>query len=113
MIHEVIVSLFLLGGVGLILIAALGALRFGDVLTRMAAVSKASTLGLTLLFLAVIVESMALQVTLKAIATIAMLWLSAPMAAHLVGRAAILKDEKLKPTTQGLELIDEIKKNVE
>lgn len=57
MIEEIIVSFFLLSGSAFVLLASLGALRFEDALTRMAAVSKASTLGLTLIFVAVIFHS--------------------------------------------------------
>lgn len=110
MIHDIIVALFLLSGVGFILLAALGALRFQDALTRMAAVSKASTLGLTLIFMAVVVHKTTWEESFKAVLTILILWLSAPIAAHLLGRAAVLTEEKLVPQTQGQELIDEIKK---
>lgn len=109
MIEELVVSLLLLGGVGFVLLAALGALRFQDALTRMAAVSKASTLGLTLIFLAVITHSWTFSDSMKAIITIAFLWLSTPIAAHLLGRATILRDEKLNSQTKGTEFIDEIK----
>ncbi len=111
MIQDVIASLFLIGGVGFVLLAALGALRFQDALTRMAAVSKASTLGLTLILIAVVIEAGSWDEIIKALLIILILWLSAPIAAHLLGRAALLTDEKLIPQTQGKELLDEIKSN--
>jgi multicomponent Na+:H+ antiporter subunit G len=107
--QELVVSILLLLGVGFVLLAALGALRFQDALTRMAAVSKASTLGLSLIFMAVVVHAWTFSESMKAIITIAFLWLSAPIAAHLLGRAALLTDEKLNSKTEGTELIDEIK----
>ena len=106
---ELVVSILLLGGVGFVLLAALGALRFQDALTRMAAVSKASTLGLTLIFLAVITHAWTFSESIKAILIIAFLWLSSPIAAHLLGRSAILTDEKLNAKTRGTEHIDEMK----
>ncbi len=109
MIREVVIAVLLLSGVGFVLLAALGALRFQDSLTRMAAVSKASTLGLTLIFLAVIAHSWAISEAIKALLTIAVLWLSAPIAAHLLGRAALLTDEKLNPKTKGTDLVEEMK----
>ena len=111
MIRELFVVLLLLGGVGFVLLAALGALRFQDALTRMAAVSKAATLGLTLIFMAVVVQKGTLEEALKALMTIVILWLSTPIAAHLLGRAALLTDEPLVPQTQNTELIAEIKRN--
>ncbi len=109
MIQEIVVSLLLLVGVGFVLLAAIGALRFQDALTRMAAVSKASTLGLTLIFLAVITHAWTFSESIKAILIIAFLWLSSPIAAHLLGRSAILTDEKLNSKTRGTEHIDEMK----
>ncbi|AGH94392.1 monovalent cation/H(+) antiporter subunit G [Pseudobdellovibrio exovorus] len=111
MIQDILVALFLLMGVGFVLLAALGALRFQDALTRMAAVSKASTLGLTLIFCAVIIHTVTWAESFKAILTILLLWLSTPIASHLLGRAAVLTDENLLPQTQGKELLEEIKKN--
>ena len=111
MIRELFVILFLLGGVAFVLLAALGALRFRDPLMRMAAVSKAATLGLTLLFTAVVIQEGTWGEAVKALLTIGILWLSAPIAAHLLGRAALLTGEKLVPQTQGTELIQEIKSN--
>ena len=109
MTQQLIVAFLLFSGVGFVLLASLGALRFQDSLTRLAAVSKASTLGLTLIFLAVIAQSWTFSDALKALLTIAILWLSAPISAHLLGRAALLSGEKLNPKTQGIKLIDEIK----
>lgn len=109
MISNLLVSFLVLSGVGFILLAALGALRFPDALTRMAAVSKASTLGLTLIFCAIIIHSGVVADTVKALLTIAVLWLSAPIAAHLLGRSALRTNEPLHEKTKGTELIDEIK----
>ncbi len=104
MIQEIFVILFLLLGVGFVLLAALGALRFQDSLTRMAAVSKASTLGLTLILISVSIHAWSLEVSIKAFLIIAILWLSAPIAAHLLGRAALMTDEPLIEKTRGKEL---------
>ncbi len=110
MILDLITIVFLVSGVGFILIAALGALRFQDALTRMAAVSKASTLGLTLLTVGLIFQSSNAVDTIKAILTIVILWLTTPVAAHLLGRAALLTNEKLIKGTQNVHLVDDLKK---
>ncbi len=107
---DILITVFLAGGVGFVLLAALGALRFQDALTRMAAVSKASTLGLTLIFTGVAIHAFSVTEVLKALATIVILWISAPIAAHLLGRAAVLTDEKLMSQTQNPELAEKIKK---
>jgi len=84
---EVIVGLLLLGGGGFVLVAAIGIVRLPDLLTRMHASTKAGTLGslLVLAGLAVFVGSA--PVVSKVVATALFLLLTAPIAAHMIGRA--------------------------
>lgn len=70
------------------LVAAVGLLRMPDVLMRMHAATKAGTLGAGLLLLSVGLASGELAVALRALATIGFLFLTAPVAAHAIGRAA-------------------------
>ncbi len=79
------------------LVAAVGMLRLPDTLTRMHAATKAGTLGAGCILLAEAVVATELGTTLKAIAAIVFLLLTAPVAAHLIGRAAY---------HQGVELFD-------
>lgn len=109
MIQDTVTGVLLLSGVGFVLLAALGALRFEDYLTRMAAVSKASTLGLTLIFLAVTAKSWSLSGTIKATMTITILWLTTPIATHLLGRSGLISGERINPKTKGIALINKIK----
>ena len=52
MVADVVVAVLLLSGCSLFLVAAVGAVRFPDVLTRMHATTKAATIGLVLLLAA-------------------------------------------------------------
>jgi multicomponent Na+:H+ antiporter subunit G len=70
-------------------LAALGILRFPDVYTRLHAASKAGLLGLGLIFLAIAVASMSPWVALRAVLGIAFLFLTSPLAAHLLANAAL------------------------
>lgn len=79
----------LLGGL-LILAAALGAWRFRDFYMRMHAASKASSLGLGLMMLSVAIGEMDAVVWFKAVCGFVFLFLTAPVAAHLLGRAAYI-----------------------
>lgn len=72
------------------LVAAIGLLRMPDLLMRMHAATKAGTLGTGLLLLAVAVHFRETGVTIRAIATIVFLLFTAPVAAHVIGRAAYL-----------------------
>ncbi len=77
-------------GALLIFVAALGALRFRDLYMRMHAASKASSLGLSLMMLSVALAEMDPVVWFKALCGIVFLFLTAPVAAHLLGRAAYI-----------------------
>lgn len=70
------------------LVAALGVLRMPDLFMRMHAATKAGTLGAGLLLLAVALAFSQTGVTVRTLATIAFLLVTAPVAAHVIGRAA-------------------------
>lgn len=69
-------------------IAAVGMLRLPDMITRMHASTKAGTLGAGLIMAAVATHFMEVGITLRAAAAIFFLLLTAPVAAHVIGRAA-------------------------
>ncbi len=81
-------ALFLLGGF-FAFVAGLGILRLPDVLTRMHASTKAGTLGSALLLIGAAVVFGDLGVTAKVVLTILFLLLTAPIASHMIGRAAV------------------------
>jgi multicomponent Na+:H+ antiporter subunit G len=85
---DLLVALLLALGGGFAAIAGLGLLRLPDVLIRMHASTKAGTLGVGLIVIAVAVSKGDLLVTTKAVLIILFLLLTAPVAAHLIGRAA-------------------------
>lgn len=70
------------------LIAAAGLIRLPDVFIRMHASTKAGTLGSSLTLLAAALYFAETSVTIKALIGIFFLMLTAPIAAHLIGRAA-------------------------
>jgi multicomponent Na+:H+ antiporter subunit G len=83
-----IASALLIIGSIFCLVAAVGMLRLPDTLIRMHAATKAGTLGAGFILAAEAVIAAELGTTLKAIAAIVFLLLTAPVAAHLIGRAA-------------------------
>ena len=78
----------LVGGGLFAAIAGLGLLRMPDVYIRMHAATKAGTLGAGLILAAVAVHFAEAGITVRALAAIAFLMITAPVAAHLIGRAA-------------------------
>ncbi|MFN3278400.1 MAG: monovalent cation/H(+) antiporter subunit G [Paracoccus hibiscisoli] len=88
MIGELVVSFFVIAGGIFAVAAGLGVLRLPDLLTRMHASTKAGTLGSGLILVAVAIAFAEGTVIARAVAAILFLLLTAPVAAHLIGRAA-------------------------
>jgi monovalent cation/proton antiporter MnhG/PhaG subunit len=75
-------------GAAFAVLAGAGVVRMPDLFTRMQAATKASTLGIGCLVLAVPIHFGDLGITTRAIATIIFVFLTAPVAAHMIARAA-------------------------
>ena len=85
---ELLISVLLVLGGLFSVIAALGVVRLPDVLIRMHASTKAGTLGCGLILAAVAVYFAETGIIARAVATIIFLMLTAPIGAHMIGRAA-------------------------
>lgn len=88
LIADVAAGILMLSGVALTVLAALGLLRFPDVLTRMHAQSKPAVLGLLLILVGtgLALRSWAMVGPLLLVATFQML--TAPVGSHMLARAA-------------------------
>lgn len=82
-----VVAFLMAFGALLMLLAAVGLIRLPDLPTRMHASTKAGSLGAAMIMLAVAVAIPDAGVLARAIAVIAFLLLTAPVAAHVIGRA--------------------------
>lgn len=87
---EITAALFLLSGSIFMLIAAVGALRLPDFYMRVHAITKAGTLGVGLILIGIAVFFNDLSVTTRTIAVFAFVLFTAPVAAHMIGRAGYL-----------------------
>ena len=88
MLSAIITATLLIVGSLFCLVAAVGMLRLPDTLIRMHAATKAGTLGTGFILAAEAVAAEELGTTIRAVAVIVFLLLTAPVAAHLIGRAA-------------------------
>jgi multicomponent Na+:H+ antiporter subunit G len=95
MMNSIVAALLLILGSLFSLVAALGMLRLPDTVIRMHAATKAGTLGAGLILIAEAFFYAELGITLRALAAITFLLLTAPVAAHLIGRAAYYSGIKL------------------
>lgn len=82
-----ITSGFLLLGAALMLLAAIGVVRLPDLPTRMHATTKSGVLGTTLIMLGVAMAFADITVSARVLAIISFVILTAPVAAHAIGRA--------------------------
>ena len=88
MIREILTCFFLLLGSVLSLIAAAGVLRMPDIFIRMHAATKAGTVGVSSITIGVMIHFGTLTVTSRGVLVIAFFLLTAPVAAHMIARAA-------------------------
>lgn len=71
-----------------ILLGALSLLRMPDVYMRLSAATKAVSFGLAFCLMGMAIHFGRVQVTVGAVATMGFVFLTAPIAAHMISRAA-------------------------
>ncbi len=96
-------GLFVTGAL-LMLLAAIGVARLPDLLLRMQAATKASSLGAGLMLIGVAVHLHTLAVTTRVLAIVVFLFATTPVAAHLIARAAYHAGTPIWDATQVDEL---------
>ena len=81
-------AVLLLAGVSLTLVAGIGLVRLPDVFSRMHAATKPATLGLLLICVGAALRMEHAEDAVKLLLVAAFQFLTAPVAAHVIGRAA-------------------------
>ncbi|MBP3035327.1 monovalent cation/H(+) antiporter subunit G [Arthrobacter sp. zg-ZUI100] len=106
-LNDLIVGILMVGGALMSLAAAIGLTRFPDLMSRMHAASKPQVLGLLLFLMAMAVqfESWAL------LPVLAVCWLfmilTAPVSAHMIGRAGY-RTKHLRPELLTIDELDDV-----
>jgi multicomponent Na+:H+ antiporter subunit G len=95
---------WMIAGAAFMAIAALGIVRMPDLFTRMQAATKTGTAGAGCILLGTALFFGELQVATNAGVVIAFLFLTAPVAAHMLARAGYLVGTPLAPETHPDEL---------
>lgn len=88
------ISLIVLGTV-FIVVAGVGMVRFPDAFMRLHASTKAGTLGVALTVSGMVCFYPTISISTRATALVVFLLLTAPVAAHMIGRASYYGGEKL------------------
>lgn len=86
--NEIIIITVVSLGTLFILLAGIGLIRMPDLYLRISVTTKAVTLGVGLLLLGTALYFKEISITTRAIAIIFFLFLTAPIGAHLIGRAS-------------------------
>ncbi len=106
---DLIAAVFLLLGGLLTLAAGVGLVRFPDALSRLHAATKPQVLGLVFVVAALAIGSRSLSVLLVLIPVFVFQMLTAPIAAHMIGRAGY----RTKNFNRELLVVDELEDAVE
>jgi multicomponent Na+:H+ antiporter subunit G len=104
MIDLLIMALSLLGAI-FVLLAAIGIVRMPDLYLRISVTTKAATLGIGLILICAAIHFNSLAMTSRVVAIVFFLLLTAPVGAHLIGRASYFVEVPLwkKSVTDDLE----------
>ncbi len=84
-----VAALCMLLGSALTVLAGIGIVRLPDVFIRMHAATKVGTLGTGLIMVGVALHFADTAVTIRGVLTMLFLLLTAPIGAHMIGRAAL------------------------
>lgn len=105
MILDWVICFLLVSGAFFIFISGLGIMRLPDVFTRMHAATKASSFGSGQIMVAVALYFLDPWVVLKCVLVVIFIFATAPVAAHMLGRACYFLRIPMWPGT----VVDELK----
>jgi multicomponent Na+:H+ antiporter subunit G len=88
--NDLMATVAVILGVTLALLSAVGIVRMPSLFTRMHAATKVGAMGLTCAMLAVAFHFGELGITTRALLVILFFLLTAPVAAHMIGRSAYM-----------------------
>jgi multicomponent Na+:H+ antiporter subunit G len=98
-IKQMLILVFAGGGSLFVLLAAIGLLRMPDLFTRMHPSSKAATLGTVLILIGTALYFEDGAIAVRAVLICLFLFLTAPVASHIIARAGFLSGVPLAEET--------------
>jgi len=108
-VADVLSSIFLILGAFLSLAAGVGLLRFPDAIARMHASTKPQILGLIFIVLGIAVQERRLATILVLLTVLAFQMITAPISAHMIGRAGY----RTGIIAPGALLVDELEEAID
>jgi multicomponent Na+:H+ antiporter subunit G len=95
MISDLIVTVFVIAGAFFSLLASIGVIRFPDVYTRMHAATKAPAFGILLFLIAAVFFFADFCTTAISLMIVVFIFLTAPVASHIISRVAHLLNTEI------------------
>jgi len=92
---DILIAIFATLGTIFVFLAAVGLVRMPDTYLRISVTTKAATLGIGLILIAAAIYFNELSITSRVLAIILFIFLTAPVGAHLIGRASYFTGVKL------------------
>ncbi|MCH4822178.1 monovalent cation/H(+) antiporter subunit G [Gramella lutea] len=108
---DIVIGILATFGALFVLFAAIGLVRMPDTYLRISVTTKAATLGVGLVLMSTMVYFSNADVTSQAFVIILFLFLTAPVSAHLIGRASYFIGVKLWDKSVMDELRGKYQKN--
>ena len=93
-VRAVLASLCLLSGAFVFSVCVLGLFRFNNVLDRMHAAAVGDTMGMFLTIAGLVILSNNFFQAVKLVCVVVFIWLTSPVATHLIGKVEILTDNE-------------------
>ncbi len=109
MVTEIIIMILMGIGALFVLLAAIGVVRMPDLYLRISVTTKAATLGVGLILGGAGIYFAEASVISRSVAIICFLFLTAPIAAHMIGRTAYFNGAEMWEKTT----VDEFKEEYE
>ena len=101
MVFDIIAIIFVMLGALLMLIASIGIIRMPDIYIRMHATTKSTSLGILFIFVGASLVFAEPGVWIKAILSVIFIFMTVPIATHIIGKVAhIMKIPKWHKTIQ-------------
>jgi len=104
MFWDIVSKVFILIGAFFMFVAGLGLLRMPDIYMRLHTNTKSATFGVGFLLLGAAVHFGDFAISIRALAIVIFLFATAPVAGHMIGRAAYISKSPLWKGTLGDEL---------
>ncbi|MCI8633518.1 MAG: monovalent cation/H(+) antiporter subunit G [Lachnospiraceae bacterium] len=106
-------AIFIIAGIGIIMLSCLGVHRFHFVLNRMHSAAMGDTLGILFIILGLMIANGFNLALIKLLCIILFMWLASPVSSHLITKLEYITNEHLSKTCRFIDMTGSSKKETE